>query len=604
MSRIGCTQLSFLVERETFAWWGGPDPQAAAAELGLAATPEPVRIARPDAGRIVSDPLTAALSPAGPTLTALDAHEDRSGWGDSVRAWRALAPEILRGADPAPVLPVAGHAGLGGDGTTIWSAASAVRAAARAARHDDHEHAVRSRLRPYQRSGARWLDERLDTAGGAVLADEMGLGKTVQAIAVLADRPGPHLVVCPSSVVATWRRELDRFAPGVAVVEHRRGATAPPDGVVVATYGMLARDDALTAAEWDVAVLDEAQHVRNPATATARRARALRARGRIALTGTPVENRLDDLWSLLAVTTPEVLGSRARFRRRFATAADPGAAADRLHALVGPHLLRRRKAEVAAELPPRIEVTHELDPTSEQHRRYTTALDGAFRGGLGTGIDRRGRVLALLTRLKQLCVHPSLVTVGDDARAVAGRSAVFDRLTELVTEIVDNGEAALVFTQYRTAGELLAGHLAGLLGTEIPFLHGGLTRPARERLVEQFSGSGPGSGDGPPVLVLSLRAAGTGLTLTRATHVLHLDRWWNPAVEAQASDRAHRIGQTRAVTVHTFTTRGTVEELIAELHRGKRDLAGAALGETESGSVGALARLGDDELRAALEGAR
>ena len=606
---IGSAQLSFLVEREAFAWWGGTDPLATALRLGLDASPEQVRLVRPEGGVMVTDPLPAAVSPAAPTIAALAGTAPDEGWDCSVRTWRDLAVRLVEepGPDPAELdrlaasLPVAAHAAVGGDGASVWTARVAVEVAARAVRTSSSDAPeVWRRLRPYQRAGAHWLAERLDAAGGALLADEMGLGKTVQAIAVLAGRPGPHLVVSPASVVGSWGRELARFAPELAAVEHVRGGGPPgPGTVVVATYGQLRADDRLAAVDWDVVVLDEAQQVKNPDTATARRARALSARGRVALTGTPVENRLEDLWALLAFTTPDVLGPRPAFRRRFAALRSRGtaAAAERLAAVVGPHLLRRRKAEVAAELPARLELSHELEPTGEQRRLHRAALDDALGRGLGGGRDRRGRILALLTRLKQICVHPELVGTSHDD--LGSRSASFDRLCELLGEITANGEAALVFTQYRQAGELLARHLTRTVGGPVPFLHGGLSRAARERIVADF-----GVEDGPPVLLLSLRAAGTGLTLTRATHVLHLDRWWNPAVEAQASDRAHRIGQTRTVTVHTFTTRGTVEQLVADLHRGKRDLAAAVLGEGGEDAVGALVRLGDEELRAVLEGAR
>ncbi|MDL5155547.1 DEAD/DEAH box helicase [Actinomycetospora termitidis] len=601
-------QLSFLVEREVFAWWGGDDPLGAARAVGLDADADSVALVRPEDGVMTVGPVSVAVSPAEPTIAALAAAVPPDGWGRSVRAWRDVAVALDAGpvladddrARLAAGLPVAAHAGVGADGATVWTARVAVDTAARLVDAASDAPSVWPRLRPYQRAGAQWLHSRLDEAGGALLADEMGLGKTVQAIAVLASRSGPHLVVCPASVAGTWHREILRFAPELGVVEHGSRAGRPrPGAVVVATYGQLRAAAVLADTSWDVVVLDEAQQIKNPDTATSRRARSLVARGRIALSGTPVENRLDDLWALLAFTTPEVLGTRSSFRRRFAGArAGGGAAAGRVAALVGPHLLRRRKAEVATELPARLDLAHGLDPTDEQRRLHRAALDDALGHGLGAGRDRRGRVLALLTRLKQICVQPALVAETVDG-GLDGRSASWDRLTELLGEIVDNGDAALVFTQYRRAGELLAAHLAGrVTDAPAPFLHGGLSRARRERLVEEFSHD-----DGPPVLVLSLRAAGTGLTLTRATHVLHLDRWWNPAVEAQASDRAHRIGQTRTVTVHTFATRGTVEVLIADLHRDKRGIASAALGEAGGDAVGALTRLGDEELRAVLEAA-
>ncbi|WP_156993766.1 DEAD/DEAH box helicase [Pseudonocardia acaciae] len=583
----------------------------------------------------------------------------------SLRAWSRIAAALDSG-DPAgelpglaAALPTAGHAALALDGMTIWSASATVTAARTAHRAEPaHTEAgrIHAVLRPYQRAGVSWLAAS-SAHGGGVLADEMGLGKTVQAIAVLAGRRAdarsadaalgadarsadaplgadarsadaplgadarsadaalgrPHLVVCPTSLLGNWARELARFAPELDVVryagpERSRLLTAAGAGTVVLTsYGVLRADaNALGGRGWDVVVLDEAQQIKNPDARAARAARALDARLRVAMTGTPVENRLDELWSLLAFTNPGLLGTRSRFRGRFAVAVEQrrsSAAAARLHEIVGPHILRRRKRDVAPELPPKIETTVLCAMTDEQRRLYLESLDEAFDAGLGTGIGRRGRVLALLTRLKQICNHPEQVR--PTGAPLAGRSGKLDRATEILAEIRDNdpddageatGDRALVFTQYRATGELLAGHLAAeVTGRPVPFLHGGLPPAARERMVAEFSDDP----DGPPILVLSLRAAGFGLNLTRATHVLHFDRWWNPAVEDQASDRAHRIGQTCTVTVHTLLTEHTLEETIAELHAGKRDLAGVATGEVRA-PENDLARLSDEQLRAVL----
>lgn len=461
---------------------------------------------------------------------------------------------------------------------------------------------VRATLRPYQQRGVAWLQTLADLRLGGVLADDMGLGKTLQSIALLTSRPGdrPHLVVCPVSVVGNWERELARFAPDLAMVRHH-GPDRPtsPDGfppgaVVVTSYGLLRLDaDLLAEVGWDVVVLDEAQQVKNHLTKTARAARRLPAEVRLALTGTPVENRLAELWSILDLTTPGLLGGFSRFRREYAAPIerwqDPDATR-RLRRLTGPFVLRRTKRDptIAPELPDKTELTVRCQLTREQASLYQAAVHDAFAQDLGEGIERRGRVLALLTELKQICNHPAQYL--GERGPLPGRSGKLTRAGELLAEVVAAGDRALVFTQYRRMGELLARHLAAALGLpEVPFLHGGVPRTRRDAMVAAFQHDDAA----PPLLLVSLKAGGTGLNLTRATHVLHFDRWWNPAVEDQATDRAYRIGQHRAVLVHKLVTAGTLEERIAALIDDKRALADAVLGDGESW----LTELDDDALR-------
>jgi len=463
---------------------------------------------------------------------------------------------------------------------------------------------IDGRLRPYQERGVAWL-QRLATLGmGGVLADQMGLGKTIQAIALVTsrDQDRPHLVVCPTSVVGNWEREIARFAPDVEVIRHHgteRAVTArafPPGSVAVTSYALLRRDiGILEDVAWDVMVLDEAQQIKNPASKGARAARSITARTRIAMTGTPLENRLSELWSIVDVTNPGLLGSQRAFNDRFAVPVErwhDQAAAGRLRRLIAPFVLRRRKddPEVAVDLPPKQEVTVSCSLTREQASLYQATVERAFGGqGLGgTAFERRGRILALLTALKQICNHPRQYLRDDGV--LPGRSGKLARATEILAEVVDAGERALVFTQFREMGELLATHLADRLGLpEVPFLHGGVSLTARDELVHRFQTEA----DAPPILLVSLRAGGTGLNLTRASHVLHFDRWWNPAVEDQATDRAHRIGQTEAVTVHRLVTAGTLEERIAELLERKRALADAVVGSGETW----VTELADEELR-------
>ena len=458
-------------------------------------------------------------------------------------------------------------------------------------------------LRPYQERGVSWLGAMGLLGFGAVLADDMGLGKTIQLIGHLLARGGhgPFLVVCPTSVVGNWVRELERFAPDLPVTRFHGPERARDlegvHGVVVTSYGTLRRDaDPLTAVSWDVITLDEAQHVKNPSTAGARAVRRLSARQTIALTGTPLENRLTELWTLLDTTNPGLLGSRTRFGQQYVAPVErrgDAEAAERLRRLVAPFVLRRRKddPEVIADLPDKIEREVHVGLTAEQAGRYQEAVDRVIGGnGLAQAstMERRGRVLALLTELKQICNHPAHHD-DDPQGALEGRSGKLAVARDLVADAVDAGERVLVFTQFVAMGRLLVRQLGADLGVDVPMLHGGVSATARDRMVAGFQSA---DGSGPPVLVVSLRAGGTGLNLTAATQVIHYDRWWNPAVEDQATDRAHRIGQTRRVAVHKLVTAGTVEERVANLLERKRDLADRVVGEGEAW----LTELDDDTL--------
>ncbi|MGH8904767.1 MAG: DEAD/DEAH box helicase, partial [Egibacteraceae bacterium] len=459
-------------------------------------------------------------------------------------------------------------------------------------------------LRDYQHRGVAWLQTMADLELGTVLADDMGLGKTLQAIALMRSRAGdrPHLVVCPTSVVGNWERELARFAPDLPVLRHHGpDRPAEPGGfaagaVAVTSYGLVRRDvDLLAEVDWDVVILDEAQQVKNHAAKAARAVRRLRAGARVAMTGTPVENRLAELWAIVDFTNPGLLGPFSAFRRRYAVPVerwgDEGAAR-RLRALVAPFLLRRVKTDpaVAADLPPKREAIVACTLTREQATLYQAAVDRVFDEGLAAeGIDRRGQILALLTALKQICNHPAQYL--GETGPLAGRSGKLARTEEMLAEVVAAGDRALVFTQYRRMGELLSRHLSARLGlADVPFLHGGVPRQKRDAMVTAFQ-SDP---DSPPILLISIKAGGAGLNLTAATHVVHYDRWWNPAVEDQATDRAYRIGQTRSVAVHKLVAAGTLEERIADLLERKRALADAVVGEGETW----LTELDDDALRA------
>ncbi|GAA3005120.1 DEAD/DEAH box helicase [Streptomyces drozdowiczii] len=457
-------------------------------------------------------------------------------------------------------------------------------------------------LRDYQLRGLAWLDRMTSLGLGGCLADDMGLGKTITLIALHLhrDHPAPTLVICPASLLGNWHREINRFAPGVPVRRfHGAGRTlAGADaGFVLTTYGTMRSSAAeLAAHRWGLVVADEAQHVKNPHSSTAKALRAIPSPARVALTGTPVENNLSELWALLDWTTPGLLGPLKAFRARHAriventgTAAGLGndEAVERLSRLVRPFLLRRKKSDpgIAPELPPKTETDHPVFLTREQATLYeATVRETMAYIEASEGIARRGLIMKLLASLKQICNHPAQY-LKEDAARLTGRSGKLALLDELLDTILAEDGSVLVFTQYVTMARLLSAHLTA---RAIPsqLLHGGTPVAERERMVDRFQ-----SGE-VPVFLLSLKAAGTGLNLTRAAHIIHYDRWWNPAVEEQATDRAYRIGQTQPVQVHRLIAEGTVEDRIGEMLLAKRALADAVLGSGES----ALTELSDRDL--------
>ncbi|MFJ3672754.1 SNF2-related protein [Streptomyces sp. NPDC090106] len=490
---------------------------------------------------------------------------------------------------------------------TGWLAALRERLADPRAREPvGQPEALAATLRDYQRRGLDWLARMTSLGLGCCLADDMGLGKTITLIALHLHRQqdpesaGPTLVVCPTSLMGNWQREIERFAPGTRVRRFhgpRRDLDALGDGeFVLTTYGTMRLDaERLAEAAWGMVVADEAQHVKNPYSATARQLRSIPARARVALTGTPVENNLSELWAILDWTTPGLLGRLGTFRARYAQPVeggrDPGAA-ERLSRLVSPFLLRRRKSDpgIAPELPPKTETDRAVSLTPEQAGLYEAVVRETLAEIAGAdSMARRGLIVKLLTGLKQICNHPAQFLKEEEPR-IAGRSGKLELLDELLDTILAEEAGVLVFTQYVRMGRLVERHL-GARGVSSQFLHGGTPVAEREAMVRRFQ-----EGE-VPVFLLSLKAAGTGLNLTRAEHVVHFDRWWNPAVEAQATDRAHRIGQNRPVQVHRLIAEGTVEDRIAALLGRKQKLADAVLGAGEA----ALTELTDAELADLVE---
>ncbi|MFG1669975.1 SNF2-related protein [Streptomyces sp. Y7] len=527
-------------------------------------------------------------------------------------SWVLVDPALVRKArkrelgllDPVDALSVALTGSAEVDGETVEAVPVGALAALRdrltaGVRPAEPPPCLRATLRDYQLRGLAWLDLMTSLGLGGCLADDMGLGKTITVIALHLKRArtSPTLVVCPASLLGNWQREIARFAPGVPVRRFHGPDRTLDDmdgGFVLTTYGTM-RSTAPTLAghTWGMVVADEAQHVKNPYSATAKALRTIPTPARVALTGTPVENNLSELWALLDWTTPGLLGPLKAFRARHARAVENGEdeeAVTRLARLVRPFLLRRKKSDpgIVPELPPKTETDHPVPLTREQAALYEAVVrESMLAIETAQGIARRGLVLKLLTSLKQICDHPALYLkeAAAPADGLAARSGKLALLDELLDTLLSEDGSALVFTQYVGMARLIAAHLAAR-AVPVDLLHGGTPVPDRERMVDRFQEGAT------PVLVLSLKAAGTGLNLTRAGHVVHFDRWWNPAVEEQATDRAYRIGQTQPVQVHRLITEGTVEDRIAEMLEAKRALADAILGSGES----ALTELTNHEL--------
>lgn len=555
---------------------------------------------------------------------------DRDRLQETLRHWKEVQSSYVDGIDFIRGMRLLSGASLddaGGpdDRTVEWTdvvAADWLRSTLENMRRPEPEAAcqpgrdLQATLRPYQVDGVRWLWFMTRLGLGACLADDMGLGKTIQVIDLLLQRRRaagkqqlpPSLLIVPASLLGNWRQELTRFAPTLRVrLVHGSecdAATlsriaADPAGelagcdIVVTTYGLVRRQEWPAAMKWSLLILDEAQAIKNASSTQTRRVKALRGEGRLVLTGTPVENDLGDLWSLFDFTCPGLLGNAAEFKKyvkRLNAANDPDAYGG-LRRLVRPYILRRLKTDptIVPDLPQKTELRTECGLSKKQAAMYEQAVaDLAKRLKTADGIARRGLVLATLMQLKQICNHPSQYLQRTDYPA--GESGKFQRLQLLCEPIVERQERALVFTQFQSLTEPLAAGLATIFGRPGLVLHGGTPVKKRSELVKTFQAD-----DGPPFFVISLKAGGSGLNLTAASHVIHFDRWWNPAVENQATDRAFRIGQKRNVLVHKFVCRGTVEERIDAIITSKQAVADQILGQDEEVSV-KLTEMSDDEL--------
>lgn len=473
---------------------------------------------------------------------------------------------------------------------------------------------LNGQLRPYQLYGYSWLAFLRKWGMGACLADDMGLGKTIQTISLLLreketkkELPAPVLLIAPTSVVTNWEREIGRFAPGLKTYVHR-GATRlkgremreaiKGQDVVLTSYPVARLDaESLQSIQWLAVILDEAQNIKNPEAKQTQSIRKINAEFRIALTGTPVENRLSELWSIMHFLNPGYLGARKSFRENFALPIEryhDEEAMKQLKQLTAPFILRRVKTDprVISDLPEKVETKVYCTLTEEQATLYEAVVQDVMKQiEEEEGMKRRGLVLSMMMQLKQICNHPAqyLHQAGKADASLENRSGKLERLGELLEEVLAENDRALIFTQFAEMGEMLADYLPKAFGAATQFLHGGTSAKMRDQMVKRFQEDE----HAPPIFILSLKAGGTGLNLTRANHVFHFDRWWNPAVENQATDRAFRIGQKRNVQVHKFVTTGTLEEMIDDMIESKKGLAQAIVGSGENW----LTEMSTDELR-------
>jgi SNF2 family DNA or RNA helicase len=465
-------------------------------------------------------------------------------------------------------------------------------------------HEFQGTLRPYQLRGVSWLEYLRRIGLGACLADDMGLGKTVEVIAfLLRERESerdknnsseshlpPALLICPMSVAGNWQKELERFAPSLRVLLHHGQnrnigpgflQEAKGNDVVITTYALAQRDEEhLSAIDWSHVILDEAQNIKNQAARQTQSIKRLPSGQKIALTGTPVENRLSELWSIMDFLNPGYLGSFQSFRKNFVLPIEKyknKSSSEVLRTIIQPFVLRRVKTDstVIRDLPEKMEMRVNYNLTAEQASLYAAVVEEMLsRIESLEGMERRGQILAALTKLKQICNHPALFL--QDASALEERSGKLSRLEEMLYEVLAGGDSALIFTQYAAMGAMLRHYLQEKLGVEALFLHGETSRKQRDDMVCRFQAGGA------PIFILSLKAGGFGLNLTAASHVFHFDRWWNPAVENQATDRAFRIGQKKRVFVHKFVCLGTLEERIDRMIEEKKALAESVIGTGES----------------------
>lgn len=452
---------------------------------------------------------------------------------------------------------------------------------------------LQATLRPYQQQGVEWLLYLRELGFGALLADDMGLGKSIQTITYLLYikehnlKTGPALIVAPTSVLGNWQKEFERFAPSLQVKLHYGGNRAKGEDlstfmqdadVILTSYALTQLDEEeLSSQRWDAIILDEAQNIKNPHTKQSRAVRKLQANHKIALTGTPMENRLSELWSIFDFLNHGYLGSLPQFQRRFVTPIEKDrdeTKIQQVQRLIAPFLLRRTKQDksVALNLPDKQEQKAYCPLTPEQASLYEQLVQDTLKNVEGlTGIERRGFILLMLNKLKQICNHPALYLKEDAPTNLADRSMKLETLLELIENIRDQNESCLIFTQYIRMGNMLKTLLEEHFGERVIFLNGSVPKKERDKMIEQFQSGQHG------IFLLSLKAGGTGLNLTAANHVIHYDRWWNPAVENQATDRAYRIGQKRFVHVHKLITTGTLEEKIDEMLERKQSLNNAII---------------------------